>query len=121
MYNKKYNDNTPEKREAKEKREVVQSFFMLLQIGLAMMLPIAACAFFGWLLGSLLDVDYIIIIGILFGAAVGYRNVYDMLKKYLKNPKRPEGTANPTEEELRRLEAEREFEIWKSEKDEERS
>lgn len=97
------------------RKEILNCILLILQIGICMIASLALGGFLGYLAGKWLDAGYLILPGLALGAAAGYRNVYLMVKKYIKNPKLPE-PERPSEEELRRKRAEEEFERWKQER-----
>lgn len=99
------------------RKEVINCLLLILQIGIGMMVPVCLGGFLGWLVGRRLSADYVLLIGFVLGAAAGYRNVYYMLKKYMKNPPQPESARKPSEEEIRRMKAEEEFRRWRRERD----
>ena len=100
----------------KDRKEIINGIFLILHIAVSMMVSLCLGGFFGWLLGKWLGVSFLTLIGFLFGAAAGYRNVYDMVRRYIKNPPKPEAAYKPSEEEINRMKAEEEFRRWRQER-----
>ena len=60
----------------KNNREVVQSFAMVMQFGINMLVPILACTLFGAWLGEKVNVSWLAIPFFVIGALAGMRNVF---------------------------------------------
>ena len=60
----------------KNNREVVQSFAMIMQFGINMLVPILACTLFGAWLGEKLQISWLAIPFFAIGALAGMRNVF---------------------------------------------
>ena len=60
----------------KNNREVVQSFAMVIQFGINMLVPILACTLFGAWLGEKLTISWLAIPFFVIGALAGMRNVF---------------------------------------------
>ena len=67
---------------------IVQSFSMVLQFGLNMMIPIAMCIALGIWLGEKYDMDWIVIPLFFVGALAGYNSIFRMVKGMLKDSKK---------------------------------
>ena len=65
-------------------REGTQSFSMVLQFGLNMMVPIALCIALGVWIGDKYDMDWIVIPLFFVGALAGYTSIFKMVRQYLK-------------------------------------
>ena len=65
-------------------REIVESFSMVLQFGINMLVPIGLCVALGIWIGDRFDMDWIVIPLFFVGALAGYNSIFKMLKKYLK-------------------------------------
>ena len=65
------------------KRELTESFSMVLQFGLNMIIPIAMCIALGVWLGDKYDMDWIVIPLFFVGALAGYTSIFKMVKQYL--------------------------------------
>lgn len=65
----------------KRNNSVIQSFAMVTQFGISMLVPIFLCAFLGWYLDEKLGTSYLFIILFFVGALAGFRNIYIMSKK----------------------------------------
>lgn len=98
------------------KKSTLGLVFLILQVGLSMMVSIAVGGVLGYYIGRWLGLDFILVIGLFFGAASGYSAVYNLVKKYLKTEEE-NGPCEPTPEELKRQKAEAEFQKWKKEKE----
>ena len=64
-------------------REITESFSMVLQFGLNMIIPIAMCIALGVWLGDKYDMDWIVIPLFFVGALAGYTSIFKMVKQYL--------------------------------------
>ena len=65
-------------------REVTQSFSMVLQFGINMLVPIAMCIALGVWIGDKYDMDWVVIPLFFVGALAGYTSIFKMVKQYLK-------------------------------------
>ena len=65
-------------------REITQSFSMVLQFGLNMIVPIAMCIALGVWIGDKYDMDWIVIPLFFVGALAGYTSIFKMVRQYLK-------------------------------------
>lgn len=72
----------------KNDKMVVESFSMVLQFGLNMIIPIAMCMALGIWIGDKYDMDWITIPFFFIGALAGYTSIFKMVRKFLKNPDR---------------------------------
>ena len=66
------------------KREITESFSMVLQFGLNMITPIALCIALGVWIGDKYDMDWVVIPLFFIGALAGYNSIFRMVQKYLK-------------------------------------
>ena len=66
------------------KREITESFSMVLQFGLNMITPIALCIALGVWIGDKYDMDWVVIPLFFVGALAGYNSIFRMVQKYLK-------------------------------------
>ena len=64
-------------------REITESFSMVLQFGLNMIIPIAMCIALGVWLGDKYDMDWIVIPLFFVGALAGYTSIFKMVKQHL--------------------------------------
>ena len=64
-------------------REITESFSMVLQFGLNMIIPIAMCIALGVWIGDKYDMDWIVIPLFFVGALAGYTSIFKMVKQYL--------------------------------------
>ena len=65
-------------------RELTESFSMVLQFGLNMIVPIVMCIALGVWIGDKYDMDWIVIPLFFVGALAGYNSIFRMVQKYLK-------------------------------------
>lgn len=68
----------------KQKNEVMEMLILIVQIGITMMVPIFMCTLAGAWVGERLQMKWISVAAFFVGAAAGFRNVYRLVKKYLK-------------------------------------
>jgi ATP synthase protein I len=72
----------------KETRQTVIQLAAVSSMGIAMVLAIFGCFFLGrWLDGQLGTEPYLTLLFLLIGIAAGFRNIYALTKRYLKNDK----------------------------------
>lgn len=76
----------------KYNKTVYQSFALIMQFGINMLVPIFICTFLGIFLDNMLHTNFIVIIMFFLGAAAGFRNTFIMSKSVYDNGK--EGTGN---------------------------
>ena len=72
----------------KNNREVVQSFAMVMQFVINMLVPILACTLFGAWLGEKLNISWLAIPFFVIGALAGMRNVF-LFARRIYQPKEP--------------------------------
>jgi F0F1-type ATP synthase assembly protein I len=70
---------------------VFQSFALLGQIGINMIVPILLCTLFGAFLGRKFDLPLLAIPFFILGALAGFRNVYRLAKKLNENEGEKDG------------------------------
>ena len=68
-------------KKRKYERTVYQSFALISQFGITMIVPIFLCAFLGWYLDQKLQTSYLFVILFFVGALAGFRNIYILSKK----------------------------------------
>lgn len=66
-------------------RQIIQSFSMVLQFGLNMLVPIGLCTALGVWIGDKYDMDWIVIPLFFIGALAGYTSIFKMVKGFLKD------------------------------------
>ena len=72
-----------------KKNKLVQSFMMISQIGISMLVPIFLCLFLGMKLNDWLSSVYFVPIFLFLGIGAAFRNVYYLTKSfYAKDKKR---------------------------------
>ena len=64
--------------------EITETFSMVLQFGLNMIIPIAMCIALGVWIGDKYNMDWIVIPLFFIGALAGYTSIFKMVKQYLK-------------------------------------
>ena len=65
----------------KYKKNVFQSFTMVMQFGINMIVPILMCTLFGVYIGRKFDMMFIVVPLFIMGALAGFSNIYRMAKK----------------------------------------
>lgn len=65
----------------KYKKNVYQSFAMVMQFGINMIVPILICTMLGVYIGKKFDMLFIVVPLFILGALAGFRNIYIMAKK----------------------------------------
>lgn len=78
----------------KNNREVFQSFAMVMQFGINMLVPILACTLFGAWLGEKLGISWLAIPFFTIGALAGMRNVFLFARRIYQPKKRPDKQTN---------------------------
>lgn len=66
------------------KSEVFKSWALVLQLGISMLVPIFMLVAIGYLIKTYLQAD-VMLVCVLLGFVVGIRNVYVILRNYLKS------------------------------------
>ena len=94
-----------------ENRRLAEILFLVTQVGLSMLAPIALCAALGIFLGKKTGNDWLILPLLLLGSLSGFRNTYRLLKKHLPKDGEKERTVPAGKKDT--SEAEKEFEAWK--------
>lgn len=77
----------------KKKVNVMQSFAMVSQFGINMIVPIALCVALGVWIGDKYDMDWIVIPLFFMGALAGFTNIYRMAKDIIKKDSKKENDA----------------------------
>lgn len=67
-------------RYKKNNKKVMQSFSMIMQFGLNMIVPILFCTFIGVYVGEKLDMAWITVLLFFMGALAGFTNIFRMAK-----------------------------------------
>ena len=65
----------------KYRKNVYQSFTMITQFGINLIVPILMCTMFGVYIGKKYDMLFIVVPLFIIGALAGFRNCYKMAKK----------------------------------------
>ncbi len=82
----------------KKKNPVLEMVILISQIGITMLVPIIMCTLLGTYLGDHYNIRWIAVAGFIVGAIAGFQNVYHLVKKYLKDEKRPGEIARENEQ-----------------------
>lgn len=73
----------------KVNREILKSLALINQVGITMMVPIIGCVFLGIFLDKKFDTSpLILIIMIVVGITVAFRNLYMLTKSFAKTDKK---------------------------------
>lgn len=72
-------------KEQKDRQKVMKTLTFLTQFGINMLVPIFLCFFAGMWLDKKFGTKYLIIIGFMIGAIAGFRNVYVLVRRSIKN------------------------------------
>lgn len=78
----------------KNNKEVFQSFAMVMQFGINMLVPILACTLFGAWLGEKTGVIWLAIPFFIIGALAGMRNVFLFARRIYQPKKHPDKQGN---------------------------
>lgn len=68
-------------------KNVYQSFALIMQFGINMLVPILICVFLGMFLDEKLHTNFIVIIMFFLGAIAGFRNIFIMARAIYDNGK----------------------------------
>lgn len=71
----------------KDKNKIYQSFALVMQFGINMIVPIMLCTLAGVWIGNKVGKDYIVIPLFFVGVIAGFQNVYRMAKKVYEDDK----------------------------------
>lgn len=74
-------------KKRKYERTVYQSFALISQFGITMVVPIFLCSFLGWYLDKQFQTSYLFIILFFIGALAGFRNIFIFSKKIFEKGK----------------------------------
>lgn len=70
---------------SKEKREVAETLVLILQLGIAVLVPILGCTVFGTYLSKKFDNNLIALALIIVGVIAGFQTAWKLIRKYIKN------------------------------------
>ena len=73
----------------KKNNEIGQMLVLIVQIGISMIVPIALMTVLSYYIAEKTGIKWISVVLFIMGAAAGMRNVYILVKKYLKKQKEP--------------------------------
>ena len=79
-------------------KEVLQSFAMVMQFGINMLVPILACTLFGAWLGEKLNIPWLAIPFFVIGALAGMRNVFLFARRIYQPKEHSDKNTNNIEE-----------------------
>ena len=71
----------------KETNRVIAMLALVGQIGISMLVPICICTYLGYLLGNHFGISWLSVIAFFVGALAGFRSVFQIIHKYLKQNK----------------------------------
>lgn len=71
----------------KYNKNVYQSFALIMQFGINMLVPIFICTFLGIFIDKKLHTGFFVIVLFFLGAAAGFRNIYLMAKSVFDSGK----------------------------------
>ena len=83
------------RKQQKYKGSVYQSFTLIMQFGLNMIVPIVICTFLGIFIDRKLNTSFWVIILFFVGALAGGRNIYLMAKGVYSDGKEHDGKDGP--------------------------
>ena len=69
--------------------KVYQSFALVTQFGITMLVPIALCSFLGWYLDQRLGTEFLFVLLFFVGALAGFRNIFILARKVYENKDTP--------------------------------
>lgn len=75
------------RKHKKDSQKIVQSYTMILQFGISMIVPIGICVAAGIYIGNKLDMSWIVIPAFFLGALAGATSVYRMAKTIFEDKK----------------------------------
>lgn len=75
------------RKHKKDNQKIVQSYTMILQFGISMIVPIALCVALGIYIGNKLEMSWIVIPAFFIGALAGGTSVYRMAKTIFEDKK----------------------------------
>ena len=106
------------KLDKKEKRTITYMISLITQVGISMIVPIFLCMFIGIKVNKYIDAPIIVLVSVLFGCVVSFRNVYVLVRSiYAKDmEKENKELAYYKELEEARL-AKQKQEVFKKQKD----
>ena len=85
-YRKKGAEN---ERRKEDWSKVYQSFALVTQFGITMLVPIALCSFLGWYLDQRLGTEFLFVLLFFVGALAGFRNIFILARKVYENKDTP--------------------------------
>lgn len=74
----------------KYKKSVYQSFALISQFGINMLVPIFLCSFGGWYLDKWFNTTFLFVVLFFVGALAGFRNIFIMARKIYEGDKKNE-------------------------------
>lgn len=75
------------RKHKKNNKKIVQSYTMILQFGISMIVPIGICVALGVYIGNKLDRSWLVIPAFFLGALAGGTSVYRMAKTIFEDKK----------------------------------
>lgn len=74
-----------QKKKQRDRRNAMRTLTLISQLGISMLVPIFLCFFVGLFIDKKLGTNYVMIIGFFIGAVSGFRNVYVLVMRTMKN------------------------------------
>ncbi len=88
-----------DRKDRKNNSEVFQSFAMVMQFGINMIVPILACTLFGAWLGEKVNISWLALPFFVMGALAGMRNVFVFARRIYQPKKQDDGKDHRKNEE----------------------
>ena len=85
---------------SKNNNEVVQSFAMVMQFGINMIVPIVACTLFGAWLGEKVNISWMALPFFIMGALAGMRNVFVFARRIYQPQNKTKGQHQEISKEI---------------------
>ena len=85
---------------SKNNNEVFQSFAMVMQFGINMIVPIVACTLFGAWLGEKVNISWMALPFFIMGALAGMRNVFVFARRIYQPKNKTKGQRQEISKEI---------------------
>ena len=85
---------------SKNNNEVFQSFAMVMQFGINMIVPIVACTLFGAWLGEKVNISWMALPFFIMGALAGMRNVFVFARRIYQPQNKTKGQRQEISKEI---------------------
>ncbi len=77
-------------QQTRDRQKIMKTLTLITQFGINMLVPIFLCFFAGMWLDKKFGTKFIMIIGFLIGVTAGFRNVYVLVRRSLKDEAKDE-------------------------------